>query len=81
LAQTLHQCRLEGRNPGDQKVLKRYENRRKPENILMAAVMEGFKRLFGSDDPGVRWLRNGGLRLVDGARPLKTIAAKLAAGA
>ena len=81
LAQTLHQCRLEGQNPGDLKVLKRYENRRKPENMLMAAVMEGFKRLFGSDDPGVRWLRNGGLRLVNGARPLKTMAAKLAAGA
>ena len=81
LAQTLHQCRLEGQNPGDLKVLKRYENRRKPENMLMAAVMEGFKRLFGSDDPGVRWLRNGGLRLVNGAGPLKTMAAKLAAGA
>ena len=81
LAQTLHQCRLEGQNPGDLKVLKRYENRRKPENMLMAAVMEGFKRLFGSDDPGVRWLRNSGLRLVNGARPLKTMAAKLAAGA
>jgi 2-octaprenylphenol hydroxylase len=49
--------------------------------MLMAAVMEGFKRLFGSDDPGVRWLRNGGLRLVNGARPLKKMAAKLAAGA
>ncbi len=81
LAQTLHQCRLEGLNPGDLKVLKRYENRRKPENMLMAAVMEGFKRLFGSDDPGMRWLRNSGLRLVNGARPLKTMAAKLAAGA
>jgi len=81
LAQTLHQCRVEGQNPGDLQVLKRYENRRKPENMLMAAVMEGFKRLFGSDEPGVRWLRNSGLRLVNGTGVLKTMVAKLAAGA
>ena len=81
LAQTLHQCRIEGQNPGDLTLLKRYENRRKPENMLMAGVMEGFKRLFGSDDPGVRWLRNNGLRLVNGAGVLKSMVTKLAAGA
>jgi 2-octaprenylphenol hydroxylase len=81
LAQTLHQCRFESLSPGDLTLLKRFENRRKPENILMAAVMEGFKRLFGSDDPGIRWLRNTGLRMVNSTGALKTMAAKLATGA
>jgi len=80
LAQILSQCRFESRSPGDLKILKQYENRRKPENLLMAAVMEGFKHLFGSEDPGVRWLRNASLRLVDTTDVLKTMVAKLAAG-
>lgn len=80
LAQTLHQCRFESLSPGDLSVLKRFENRRKPENMLMAAVMEGFKRLFGSDDPAIRWLRNTGLRMVNSTGVLKTMAAKLATG-
>jgi len=29
------------------------------------AAMEGFKRLFGSDDLMVTWLRNVGLNLTD----------------
>jgi len=80
LARVLNQCIIESRSPGELKLLREYENRRKPENLLMAAVMEGFKRLFGTQDPGMRWLRNTGLRLVDSNHMLKNMAAKLASG-
>lgn len=47
-------------------VLSRFERRRMPHNLAMMAAMEGFERLFQSDSLTLRWLRNSGLRLVDG---------------
>jgi 2-octaprenylphenol hydroxylase len=49
-------------------VLRRYQRRRKGDNLAMMAAMDGFKRLFGSDAPPLRWLRNSGLRGVDAMR-------------
>ena len=46
----------------------------------MAAVMEGIKRMFDTDDPGVNWLRNVGLSLLNQQSTLKGMVAKLAAG-
>jgi len=60
-----------GLDPGRLDVLRRYQRERKGDNLLMMAAMEGFKRLFGARALPVRWLRNSGLRLVDGAVPLK----------
>ena len=48
-----------------EQVLSRYQRRRKVGNLGMMAVMEGFKRLFESDDLMLRWLRNSGLGAVD----------------
>lgn len=56
---------------GDLAVLRRYQRRRKGENLAMMAAMEAFKRGFGSADPVVRVLRNWGLSWVDGAAPVK----------
>ncbi len=56
---------------GDRAVLRRYQRRRKGENLAMMAAMEAFKRGFGSSDPVVRVLRNWGLAWVDGAAPIK----------
>lgn len=56
---------------GDIAVLRRYQRRRKGENLAMMAAMEAFKRGFGSSDPVVRVLRNWGLAWVDGAAPIK----------
>ena len=64
-------CRLRLPDPGRLDVLRRYQRERKGDNLLMMAAMEGFKRLFGARALPVRWLRNSGLRLVDGAVPLK----------
>jgi len=42
-------------------LLKQYQRARKTENLSMMLGMEGFKRLFGSTDPLLRWLRNTGV--------------------
>lgn len=46
---------------GDLSVLQRYQRRRKPDNLAMMAVMEGFKRLFARGDLPSRLLRNFGM--------------------
>ena len=46
-------------------VLSRYQRQRKGPNLAMMGVMEGFKRLFESDDLMLRWLRNTGFNQVD----------------
>ncbi len=53
-------------------VLQRYERRRMGANLTMMAAMEGFERLFHADALPVRWLRNTGMRWVDGMDRLKT---------
>lgn len=58
-------------SPGRLDVLKRYQRRRKGDNLAMMAAMDGFKRLFGQDDPAVRWLRNTGMRGVAALPALK----------
>lgn len=60
-----------GLKPGDASVLKRYERRRKGNNLAMMAGMEGFKQLFGRDELPLRWLRNTGLRWVNRQDTLK----------
>jgi 2-octaprenylphenol hydroxylase len=60
-----------GEDPGSYQLLRRYQRRRKGENLLMMAAMEGFKNLFGARQLPVRWLRNQGLKWVDRSGPLK----------
>jgi 2-octaprenylphenol hydroxylase len=43
-------------------------------------AMDGFKHLFGTTAPPVRWLRNAGLNLFDAATPLKNIVIRSAMG-
>lgn len=80
LAIELCQCRFTGESPGDKALLARYERRRKMDNLLMASVMEGFKRLYDVDEPRFNWLRNTGMRWVDHTTPLKSQIIKLASG-
>ena len=71
LAEEVLRAAGRGLDPGRLDVLRRYQRERKSDNLAMMAAMEGFKRLFGARALPVRWLRNTGLRLVDGAEPLK----------
>jgi 2-octaprenylphenol hydroxylase len=60
-----------GVEPGSLQVLGRYQRRRKGENLLMMAAMDGFKHLFAQQALPLRWLRNTGMRLIGNAGPLK----------
>jgi 2-octaprenylphenol hydroxylase len=57
--------------PGSLAVLQRYQRRRKGENLLMMAAMDGFKRLFAQQALPLRWLRNAGMRGVGSLKPVK----------
>jgi 2-octaprenylphenol hydroxylase len=71
LADTVMQARRQQRDIGALPVLRRYERARKGDNMAMMAAMDGFKYLFGSRIPPLRWARNFGLNLVDAAQPIK----------
>ncbi len=60
-----------GINPGQLELLRRYQRRRKGENLLMMAAMDGFKALFEQQTLPLRWLRNAGMRGISQMGPLK----------
>lgn len=60
-----------GGSPGAIQALRRYQRRRKGDNLLMMAAMDGFKRLFEQDSLPVRWLRNAGMRQLGRMLPVK----------
>lgn len=71
LAEEIIRATNKGLSPGADSVLDRYQRRRQADNLATMAAMEGFKRLFGSDQPLVRLLRNEGMRLFDKVMPVK----------
>lgn len=80
LAEVLLHALERGENLADIKVLGRFERRRMPHNLTMMAAMEGFERLFQADPLPLRWLRNSGLNLVDGANEAKALFVRQALG-
>ena len=71
MTEELERALEHGSSLGGLQSLKRYQRRRKPQNLAMMAAMEGFKRLFESDKLPLRLLRNDGMALFNGAGPLK----------
>lgn len=71
LAEEILRAAQKGLDIGSDMVLARYQRRRQMDNLSTMAAMEGFKRLFASDQPLVRWLRNEGMRLFDKFLPVK----------
>ena len=61
-------------------VLKRYQRRRKPDNLAMMVAMEGFKRFFAEDNPALRILRNRGMSGLNELGPLKNQLVRRAMG-
>jgi 2-octaprenylphenol hydroxylase len=80
LAEVLLHAAERGERLADAKVLSRYERRRMPHNLAMMAAMEGFERLFQSDQLALRWLRNSGLKLVDQLPQAKALFVRQALG-
>lgn len=60
-----------GNDLGALLTLNKYQRQRKPENLTMMAAMEGFKRLFASDNLALRWVRSTGLTQIDRLQPVK----------
>ncbi|MCF6325388.1 MAG: UbiH/UbiF/VisC/COQ6 family ubiquinone biosynthesis hydroxylase [Gammaproteobacteria bacterium] len=71
LAEVLLNAHAKNKNIGATHVLRRYERWRKGDNLIMMTAMDGFKKLFGSDNLPLKWLRNEGLTIADKLPPLK----------
>ncbi|HSW13684.1 MAG TPA: UbiH/UbiF/VisC/COQ6 family ubiquinone biosynthesis hydroxylase [Solimonas sp.] len=80
LVQVLEAAREAGRDFGSLRTLKRYERRRKPDNLDMLAVTDGLSRAFHLDLPGWELLRDTGMQAVQRLQPLKAFLARQAAG-
>jgi 2-polyprenylphenol 6-hydroxylase len=71
LAEEIEAGRHCGISPGQLELLRRYQRRRKGENLMMMSAMDGFKRLFEQQSLPLRWLRNVGMRHLDTLVPVK----------
>ena len=69
-----------GDDPGELRVLRRYERWRKAEALPAIVLLDGLKRLFSGGDEFKSRLRRGGLGLVQAARPLKRLLVQRALG-
>ena len=78
LAQEIKAAVLDGVDPGSRETLRKYAARRQPKNLVVGAVMEGFKQLYTLDNPGVNWVRNAGMRGFGRTPALKTAVMQLA---
>jgi len=62
---------LKKKDLGSEPILRRYERCVRAENAPMLAIVDGFQRLFGSEDPGLSWARNTGMTLAQNIPMLK----------
>lgn len=80
LAQVILQAQQQHQDFGQHAVLRRYERWRRADNRLMLVTMDTFKRLFGTQWPPIRWLRNSGLNLTNRLGPIKQAIMRRAMG-
>lgn len=76
----LHEIEKAGQDWPQQRVLKAYERRRRPDNLLMQSGMDFFYTTFSNDLLPVKFLRNAGLKLAEQAGPIKQKVLKYAMG-
>jgi len=69
-----------GRDPGDVRLLRRYERSRAEDILAMRAAVHGLFRLFDARGSGVARLRNAGLNLADRVPVLKNLLMRHAMG-
>jgi 2-polyprenylphenol 6-hydroxylase len=81
LAAELGRAVATGEDPGDARALGRYARARRADNALMGAALDAIFRLFTDERAVVRLGRRVGLRLVNGAGPLKRVLIDRALGA
>lgn len=71
LAEELLRAHAKHCSLNDPSVLQRYQRRRQSDNLMTMAAMEGFKRLFETDNPLLRFARNQGMRWFDSLPAVK----------
>lgn len=69
-----------GDDPGELRVLRRYERWRKAEAVPAIALLDGIKRLFSGGNPLQSRLRRGALEFTQSVRPLKRMLMQRALG-
>lgn len=80
LAEAVARARYLGLDIGSDAVLAQYSQWRRFDTNLTAFATDGLNRLFSNDLPGLRQLRDAGLKLVNLAPPLKGLFMREAAG-
>jgi len=81
LADLLIEAVRRGDDPGAPELLRRYQRRRRPDNLLMLAATDALDRLFSTDNPLLRLARDAGIAAVHRAPPLKRLFMRQAMGA
>jgi 2-polyprenylphenol 6-hydroxylase len=80
LAEALLAAAGQKRDLGARTLLRRYGRARKGADVGMQAVTGGFRYLFGSHLPGLRALRDAGLRFTEQLPPIKNYFMRRASG-
>lgn len=80
VAEIVRDAATEGEDPGDLRVLRRYERRQKGRNLKMLLAMDALHRLFTRAGPMLAPLRETGMCLVDAAPPAKRLLMREALG-
>lgn len=80
LCAALTQARDAQRDFAAEPVLRRYERRRRSDNVLSARAFDAIQRVFGSEAMPVAALRGAGLAVVGKVASLKNVFARHAAG-
>ena len=73
-------ARTPGRDPGDFRLLRRYERSRVEPNLAMRSTVHGLYRLFDAPEPALGRWRNAGLNLADRVPVLKNLLMRHAMG-
>ena len=81
LADLLIEASRRGEDCGAPSLLRRYQQQRRPENLLMLAATDALDRLFSNDNPLLRLARDIGIAAVHRAPPLKRLFMRQAMGA
>ena len=80
LAQILQEAAQRGEDIGNLKVLKRYENWRKPENLIILGFTDLLDRLFSNNWLPLVFCRRVGLEMMRHVNPLKVFSLRLMTG-
>lgn len=81
LAEVLVEARRLGEDIGALSVLQRYDRWRRFDNLAMSAMTDGFDRLFATDNPLIRLVRDAGMAAVNVTGPARRFFMQEAGGA